>query len=131
MNRREFHYTDGTSDKFWAIALHHTTYTLHFGRKGTAGQQQTKEFATPEAAAVAYEKAIAECWETGLYCIEQDDNEFCYVLEEDEAAVQQVWLQYQSQLGQLRSHHLPCRRSRPPSHRRRARNRYHPPPHLV
>jgi len=59
MTRREFHLTDGSTDQFWAIALHPTAYTLHYGRQGTAGQQETREFDTPEAALADYERAIA------------------------------------------------------------------------
>lgn len=62
MTRREFYYknADGTSDKFWAIALQGNHYTLHFGRRGTPGQQHVKEFDTADAAATACEKAIAD-----------------------------------------------------------------------
>ncbi len=33
---------------------------MHFGRIGTAGQTQTKDFASPEAAQVEHNKLIAE-----------------------------------------------------------------------
>jgi predicted DNA-binding WGR domain protein len=58
--RREYQFVEGTSKKFWAIELAGTTYTVQFGRIGTAGQTQTKEFKTPEEARKAYEKLVQE-----------------------------------------------------------------------
>src|SRR2546423_14803726 len=48
--RREYQLVEGTAKKFWAIELDGTTHTVPFGRIGTAGQTQTKEFKTPEEA---------------------------------------------------------------------------------
>ncbi len=60
MNRREFHFTDGTSNKFWAVGLNDKNLTVHFGRIGTAGQAQEKTFPTAEAAKKEHDKLIAE-----------------------------------------------------------------------
>ena|SRR5687767_3830543 len=60
MSRREFHYSDDKSNKFWTIELEDDSFTVHFGRTGTNGQTQTKEFASPDAAKKEYEKLIAE-----------------------------------------------------------------------
>src|SRR4051794_6188853 len=60
MSTREFHFTEGTSDKFWRISVEGSTFTVQFGRAGTAGQTQTKEFASEAAAAQAAEKLVQE-----------------------------------------------------------------------
>lgn len=60
MPRREFQFIEGPSKKFWAIELEGAAFTVHFGRIGTAGQAQKKEFATPEAAKKEHDKLIAE-----------------------------------------------------------------------
>jgi predicted DNA-binding WGR domain protein len=65
MSRREFQYTDEKSDKFWHIELADSSFTVHFGRTGTNGQTQTKEFGSAEAAKKEYEKLIAEKVKTG------------------------------------------------------------------
>jgi predicted DNA-binding WGR domain protein len=58
--RREFHFQEGSSNKFWAIELDGTRHTVQFGRLGTAGQAQTKKFKTPEEAQQSYAKLVAE-----------------------------------------------------------------------
>jgi predicted DNA-binding WGR domain protein len=58
--RREYQLVEGTSNKFWAIELDGTKHTVQFGRIGTAGQTQTKEFKTQEQAQKAYEKLVRE-----------------------------------------------------------------------
>ncbi len=60
METREFHFSEGTSNKFWKISLDSTTFTVHYGKIGTAGQVQTKEFADAAAARQAAEKLIQE-----------------------------------------------------------------------
>jgi predicted DNA-binding WGR domain protein len=60
MSRREFQYADDKSDKFWHIELADSSYTVHFGRTGTNGQTQTKDFGSAEAAKKEYDKLIAE-----------------------------------------------------------------------
>jgi predicted DNA-binding WGR domain protein len=60
MSRREFQLIEGRSRKFWAIELDGNRHTIAFGRIGTAGQTQTKEFASEEAARQSCEKLIAE-----------------------------------------------------------------------
>ena len=46
MSRREFQLVEGTSRKFWAIDLDGAAHVVVFGRIGTAGQTQRKEFPT-------------------------------------------------------------------------------------
>ena len=60
MSRREFQFADEKSDKFWHIELEDSSFTVHFGRTGTNGQTQTKEFGSAEAAKKEYDKLIAE-----------------------------------------------------------------------
>src|SRR5262245_1965415 len=60
MSRREFQFSDGSSNKFWAIEVDGTSQTVHFGRVGTAGQAQSKVFASEDEAKKASDKLIAE-----------------------------------------------------------------------
>src|SRR5262249_45835176 len=60
MSRREFHYQEGNSQKFWAIDVAGSRFTVQFGRLGTAGQTQTKEFGSDQEAQKAADKLIAE-----------------------------------------------------------------------
>ncbi len=60
MSRREFHFTEGSSQKFWAIEVEGKGFTVHFGRLGTMGQAQKKEFASEAEAQKAADKLIAE-----------------------------------------------------------------------
>jgi len=58
--RRELVFQDGSSNKFWNIELSGSSFTVTFGRVGTAGQEQTKEFGSDAEAKKAYDKLIAE-----------------------------------------------------------------------
>ncbi len=58
--RREYQLIEGTSAKFWAIEVLDDSYTVQFGRIGTAGQTQVKEFDSAAGARRAAEKIIAE-----------------------------------------------------------------------
>jgi predicted DNA-binding WGR domain protein len=60
MAKREFQFQEGSSDKFWAIDLKGKSFTVEFGRTGTVGQTQTKDFASEADAQKASEKLIAE-----------------------------------------------------------------------
>ncbi len=60
MSRREFTFVEGSSSKFWAIEQSGKSFTVTFGRIGTAGQTQTKEFVSDDEAKKAAEKLIAE-----------------------------------------------------------------------
>ncbi|MDX2270700.1 MAG: DUF4132 domain-containing protein [Cyanobacteriota bacterium] len=60
MSERTFHFSDGKSDKFWKIILTGSSHTVHFGRVGTAGQAQTKEFASEAEAQKSHDKLIQE-----------------------------------------------------------------------
>lgn len=62
MNRpkREFHFEDGKSDKFWTIALQGDAHILDWGRSGTVGQHLEKHFESVYRAQWEYDKIIKE-----------------------------------------------------------------------
>jgi predicted DNA-binding WGR domain protein len=60
MSRREFQFSEGSSNKFWAIEVDGTSQKVHFGRVGTSGQAQTKVFGSEDEAKKATDKLIAE-----------------------------------------------------------------------
>jgi len=57
---RTFEFKDGQSNKFWNIELSGTSFTVTYGKIGTAGQTETKEFPSAQKAKVAHDKLIAE-----------------------------------------------------------------------
>ncbi|HLP77592.1 MAG TPA: WGR domain-containing protein, partial [Candidatus Paceibacterota bacterium] len=57
---RHFEFVGGSSQKFWEISISDNSFTVRFGRIGTAGQSQTKSFADQEKAQREAEKLIAE-----------------------------------------------------------------------
>jgi DNA ligase-1 len=57
---RRFELLDGSSSKFWVVAVHGKSMTTHWGRIGSDGQSKTKAFASPAAAAGAAAKLIEE-----------------------------------------------------------------------
>src|SRR5579863_1220027 len=60
MTTRSFELIDGKSDKFWTITLDREQYTVQFGRRGTAGQTQTKGIGSLDGAREAFDKLVAE-----------------------------------------------------------------------
>ncbi len=57
---RRFEFVEGSSQKFWQIDLADTQFTVQFGKIGTAGQSQVKEFPSSAAAQAEHDKLIAE-----------------------------------------------------------------------
>jgi uncharacterized protein (TIGR02996 family) len=57
---RMFVYTDEKSNKFWNIDLQGDRFTLTFGRVGSKGQTQTKDFPDAQQARKAHDKLVAE-----------------------------------------------------------------------
>jgi len=55
-----YEFKEGTSSKFWEIALDGASFTTTFGKIGAAGQTSTKDFDDDSAAEAAYAKLIAE-----------------------------------------------------------------------
>ncbi len=59
-NTRRFEYKDEKSAKFWEIQVLGNSFTVRYGKIGTDGQAQTKEFADAATAEKQAEKLIAE-----------------------------------------------------------------------
>jgi predicted DNA-binding WGR domain protein len=57
---RHFEFIGGGSSKFWEIAVTGNSFTVRFGRIGTAGQSQTKTFADEARAAREAENLVSE-----------------------------------------------------------------------
>jgi predicted DNA-binding WGR domain protein len=57
---RHFEFIGGSSRKFWEISFTGNSFTVRFGRIGTAGQSQTKTFADDTKAQREAENLIAE-----------------------------------------------------------------------
>jgi uncharacterized protein (TIGR02996 family) len=57
---RTFEYSDAKSHKFWNIELQGKSFTVSYGRQGTVGQSQTKEFADEEKAQKEHDKLVRE-----------------------------------------------------------------------
>jgi uncharacterized protein (TIGR02996 family) len=57
---RTFEYRDDKSSKFWSIELQGRRFTVNFGRIGTTGQTQVKEFPDEAKARKEHDKLIAE-----------------------------------------------------------------------
>ncbi len=58
--KRLFHFQDGKSNKFWEIELSGNSFTVRFGKIGTNGQTQTKEFDDDVKTEKEYDKLVAE-----------------------------------------------------------------------
>src|SRR5690242_367340 len=57
---RRFEYVEGTSSKFWEIALDGSAFTVTYGKLGAAGTTQTKSWPTDEKAKAEHDKLIKE-----------------------------------------------------------------------
>lgn len=55
---RRFEFQEGTSHKFWEVYVAGDTLAVRFGKVGTQGQTQTKEFKSEDAAQRAAEKLV-------------------------------------------------------------------------
>ena len=58
--KRVFVFQDFKSQKFWSIEVVGTDVTVNYGKLGTDGQTQVKNYATTEDAEKAANKLIAE-----------------------------------------------------------------------
>lgn len=70
--KRRFEYKDEKSSKFWEITVTGTGFTVRYGKIGTDGQTQTKEFADVPTAEKQANKLIAE--KTGKGYVETLDE---------------------------------------------------------
>src|SRR5687768_4245894 len=57
---RTFQYSDARSHKFWQIEVAGNSFTVTYGKIGSAGQTQTKTFPTPERAQAEADKLVKE-----------------------------------------------------------------------
>lgn len=57
---RRFELVEGTSSKFWEVAVAGTDVTVRFGRIGTNGQTKTKSFASAAAAQTEHDTLVKE-----------------------------------------------------------------------
>ena len=62
---RHFEFIGGSSRKFWEILVSGNSFTVRFGRIGTAGQSQKKTFADEPKAKREAEKLVAEKMKKG------------------------------------------------------------------
>jgi len=74
MNQRSFHYSDDKFNKYWTITIKDNSLTVHYGRVGTIGQTQTKEFTTETEALKSYEKLVRERLKQGYIEISSNSN---------------------------------------------------------
>ncbi len=77
MSRKLFHFSEGTSSKFWEIRLYGNSFTVCFGKIGTSGQTQTKEFDSDQKAIAAHQKLIDEKVKKGYVQVESDESTDC------------------------------------------------------
>ena len=73
--KRTFIYTDDKSNKFWTIEINGDSYTVTYGKVGTAGQTQTKDFTDEAACQKAADKLIAEKTKKGYVEESSEGNE--------------------------------------------------------
>lgn len=57
---RTFQFSDAKSHKFWNIDVSGDSFTVTYGKVGSAGQTQTKSFPTPDKARAEADKLVAE-----------------------------------------------------------------------
>lgn len=57
---RQLVFQEGGSQKFWNIELDGASHVVWFGRIGTQGQRQSKEFSSAAEAKTSYDKLVAE-----------------------------------------------------------------------
>lgn len=106
---RTFKFADDKSYKFWNIELIGSSFTVTYGRIGTQGQTQTKDFADLELARKAHDKLIAEKLEKGYVetTSAQSANtnivlERALVAEPDDLAAHAAYADYLSEQGDPR-----------------------------
>ncbi|ACU61797.1 WGR domain-containing protein [Chitinophaga pinensis] len=67
--KARFIYQDEKSNKFWDIETNGTDLTVQYGKVGTTGQSQTKQFASEEECKKAADKLIAEKTKKGYVAL--------------------------------------------------------------
>ncbi|HEY1099105.1 MAG TPA: WGR domain-containing protein [Myxococcota bacterium] len=72
---RRFEFVEGSSSKFWSPGVEGSTFTVVYGRIGTAGQRKEKEFDDEAAAQKEYDKKVAEKLREGYVEVAGDGGE--------------------------------------------------------
>jgi len=72
---RRLRCTVGSSDKFYDIILEDETYTVNYGRWGSSGAFQTKEFDTAREARREYDKVIRSKLQKGYLDVTGQDDQ--------------------------------------------------------
>ena len=67
---RRFEFVGGTSNKYWEVSQSGTEVTVHFGRIGSDGQTQMKDYGTWDDAAERVRKLVAEKLREGYLEVE-------------------------------------------------------------
>lgn len=70
---RYFEFVEGSSSKFWSIAMTGSDVIVKYGRIGTNGQEKTKSFTSSSAAQKYYDDIVEEKVEKGYEEKEKDD----------------------------------------------------------
>lgn len=70
--KRNFIFTDEKSNKFWTIEVADNSYTVNYGKVGTGGQTQTKDFTDEASCLKAVNKLIAEKTKKGYIEVEEN-----------------------------------------------------------
>lgn len=65
-------FQEGTSNKFWKIEVNGNTFTVTFGKVGTAGKSQQKNFDSPEEAQKEADKLVASKRKKGYIDVGKD-----------------------------------------------------------
>jgi predicted DNA-binding WGR domain protein len=68
-----FHCTTDEAHKFWRVLVTGNVQTVCYGRIGTAGHAQAKEFETPEEAQAATARIIAQKLAKGYYPVTETE----------------------------------------------------------
>jgi predicted DNA-binding WGR domain protein/cell wall assembly regulator SMI1 len=91
--KKELIYQDDKSHKFWNIETDGDLFTVTFGKVGTAGQSQTKEFDSEEKCMKEAEKLIAEKFKKGYQSntSETFPNPTPKISESSEEPMRKIW----------------------------------------
>lgn len=57
---RRFEFSDAKSSKFWEVSVAGGAVTVTYGRIGTVGQTQTKDYGSDDVAQATADKQVAE-----------------------------------------------------------------------
>jgi uncharacterized protein (TIGR02996 family) len=135
---RTFVFTDEKSKKFWNIDLQGTGFTVTFGKVGTKGQTQTKDFPDEDRARKAHDKLVAEKLDKGYVettpapppalSTVQRSLEEALVADPDDVAAHSAYADYLTEQGDLRGELIQVQLAleqpgRPPKERKQLQQR--------